>query len=517
MNPRLLHWTCLLAACIPTNMQTSPPDLEIKNVCERPWKMVYAHSEEGTALFGRKDQLVDDVIAGKEVKVTLIQTDETYSMRVDNVNKQGSELCAESLYHLAHNGTHVDTNAPRRFYIVCTSGYVSILQESGEQKLLQVTMYWYTKDLTDRDRPVYSSFIDGSRAKGRLENLWTAGRTMPLRAVMRDRGYSFPMHNVLVDSTTGVVNGQNVKHLGQTVEGNYTKFTPNPYVWYSSWSTRGSRHNVRWSLDKHEPRGSNFDAVALDWHADTCWRIAYVHDANGNSEFGSLEHFKAQVREGHRVHVKVDDVSAVVSNVRVSGDVISAQILDTVVRRGGNNASKHDIRDHTAHAWTVAHTSGTVRKYEYLVGSSMRRQLPMTRKSLSWSVDTRPWVTVLRTEDQGRVMEGNPHQLRRAVQQGASIRINLQLDSKSGDFLTEPDSLRVDDPSGVVFAQALQHVSDKKTNKPEEYELQPSAFYWYLMISSLGDVRMTAWYVGKNQRLYDERAPSANVTWFANF
>lgn len=224
-----------------------------------------------------------------------------------------------------------------------------------------------------------------------------------------------------------------------------------------------------------------------------------------------------QVREGHRVHVKVDDVSAVVSNVRVSGDVISAQILDTVVRRGGNNASKHDIRDDTAHSWTVAHTSGTVRKYEYLVGSSMRRQLPMTRKSLSWSVDTRPWVVVLRTEDQGRVMEGNPHQLRRAVQQGASIRINLQLDSKSGDFLTEPDSLRVDDPSGVVFAQALQHVSDKKTSKPEEYELQPSAFYWYLMISSLGDVRMTAWYVGKNQRLYDERAPSANVTWFANF
>lgn len=32
--------------------------------------MVYAHSEEGTALFGRKDQLVDDVIAGKEVKVS---------------------------------------------------------------------------------------------------------------------------------------------------------------------------------------------------------------------------------------------------------------------------------------------------------------------------------------------------------------------------------------------------------------------------------------------------------------
>lgn len=79
------------------------------------------------------------------------------------------------------------------------------------------------------------------------------------------------------------------------MEGNYTKFYPKPYVWYSSWSTRGSRHNVRWSLDKHEPRGSNFDAVALDWHADTCWRIAYVHDANGNSEFGSLEHFKAQV------------------------------------------------------------------------------------------------------------------------------------------------------------------------------------------------------------------------------
>ena len=71
----------------------------------------------------------------------------------------------------------------------------------------------------------------------------------------------------------------------------------------------------------------------------------------------------------------------------------------------------------------------------------------------------------------------------------------------------------------IVYAQALHHVSDMKAKNlvPDEYELQPSAFHWYLMISSEGDVRMSAWYVGKDERQYDERAPSANVTWFANF
>lgn len=206
----------------------------------------------------------------------------------------------------------------------------------------------------------------------------------------------------------------------------------------------------------------------------------------------------------------------IANNVRVSSaGAVAAQLLDAVVR---NSSWGESIRKDTAHLWTIAHSTGSVRTYEYLVGSSLRKSLPLSKKSVSWSVDTRPWVCVLKTEDQGHVVEGSVTRLRSALEQGASIRINLQLDTMSGDFFTEPDNIRVDEVKGVVYAQAMSHVSDQKAaTSAAEYELQPKAFHWYLMISSDGDVQMSAWFVGKNERLYDERAPFANITWFANF
>lgn len=62
------------------------------------------------------------------LQITLIQEGETFQMRVDNVIKRDREVCVESLSHLAHNGTHVDSVSPRRFYLVCTSGQVVIMQ-----------------------------------------------------------------------------------------------------------------------------------------------------------------------------------------------------------------------------------------------------------------------------------------------------------------------------------------------------------------------------------------------------
>ena len=45
-------------------------------MCERSWTLVYAHSAEGVAWAGSKRKLMDDVIAGKEVKVSFPATDD---------------------------------------------------------------------------------------------------------------------------------------------------------------------------------------------------------------------------------------------------------------------------------------------------------------------------------------------------------------------------------------------------------------------------------------------------------
>ena len=88
-------------------------------------------------------------------------------------------------------------------------------QEDGYESVIQQGMYWYTKDLDDRNRPVYSHYIDGTPARGSLQNLYAAARTMAFRGVMRDRGYVFPMNNVAVDYNYGVVTGQSVHHIGK--------------------------------------------------------------------------------------------------------------------------------------------------------------------------------------------------------------------------------------------------------------------------------------------------------------
>nr|KAG5688527.1 hypothetical protein BaRGS_031311 [Batillaria attramentaria] len=447
--------------------------------------------------------------------VTLVDIGETYQIKVDNVNKRQEEVCAQSLYHLAHNGTHVDSVSPRRYIIVCTSGHVNTLEDSGVQTESRQAAYWYVKDLSDAGKPVYSNYIDGTAARGSLTSLWKAALVMPIRGVMRDRGYSFPLQNVALDAVGGIITGQSVRHIGQEFKGTYARFYPDPYHWFSTWSTNGIRDNSRWMLTQHMSKGHNSDWAAIDWYADTCWRTVYINDDAGFNEFGSIDDLKSEIRNAHRLRVTIDDVSYDVSNARVDQEVVTIQLLDAVV--GGAGPDKHKVRTNAAHHWIIAHTTGTVRNYEFLVGSSVRKQDFPRQKRIVWHVDTRPWRRLLRTEDQGRIVEGSPFLLRQAVEQGATIRVNIELDSKSGDFLTEPENIRVDELNDVVYAQALNHLSDEKSQVPGEYEVQNKAFFWYLMISSEGTVRMSGWFVGKDEQLYDERAPSANITWFANF
>ncbi|KAL8615646.1 hypothetical protein ACOMHN_034796 [Nucella lapillus] len=458
-----------------------------------------------------------DVTAGKDVKVTLLDNAERYQIRLDNVNFRPQEVCAESLSHLAHNGTHINSETPKLYMLVCTSGLVDILEESGKQYSLHRAMYWYTKDLSERSRPVYSHSMDGSPAFGSLQNLWSAARTMALRAVMRDRGYAFPLHNVALDIGTGVVTGQSLKHIGQEIRDPVVQFNPQPYLWFSAWSSNGQRDNKRWTMGhRHRAKGHNGDRAALDWYADMCWRVVYSHNVTGHPEFGSVQKLIDEVRKGHRVRLTIDSVTFEASNVRVSGNVVSAQVLDAMVPEEWSGSGSFRIKEDTAHRWLLVHTTGKVRTYENPVGSPNRTMRVETR-AVTWSVDTRAWRLVLHTEDQGRVVEGTPYLLKKAVKQGASIRLNLRMDDKTKDFLTEPDNVRIDETNNIVYAQALNHISDKKTREPGEYELQPKAFHWYLMIGSDGSVLMSAWYVGKNERLYDKRAPAPDITWWACF
>ena len=80
----------------------------------------------------------------------------------------------------------------------------------------------------------------------------------------------------------------------------------------------------------------------------------------------------------------------------------------------------------------------------------------------------------------------------------------------------QANNIRADVATDTICAQAMDHMSDQKSRIPDEYELQKNLFHWYLTISSEGTVRMTAWNFGEDTFRYDENAPEATVTWFAN-
>ncbi|GFN96564.1 hypothetical protein PoB_002307000 [Plakobranchus ocellatus] len=139
------------------------------------------------------------------------------------------------------------------------------------------------------------------------------------------------------------------------------------------------------------------------------------------------------------------------------------------------------------------------------------------RRIIEWIVDTRPWSVVLETVDPpGQAMKGSVFDLKDAVMGGARIRLNVLLDPLAGSFFTQANNIRADIATDTIYAQAMDHMSDQKSRVSEEYELQKSLFHWYLTISSEGPVRMTAWNFGIDTLRYDENAPEARVTWFAN-
>ncbi|XP_005099071.2 uncharacterized protein LOC101853557 [Aplysia californica] len=490
---------------------------KLRNVCDRHWEVIYSHDEGGNATFGDKRLLRNMAMTGSYIKAHLYMPDHILQLTADNINKRGDELCFQSLRALAHNGSHVDTEDPLLYFMVCTTGAVTE-RGTNHTSVFRVAIEWYVKEISSEMEPVYSNFIDGSPVNpDGIVALHEAAKHMNLLGAMRDKPYLFPLHNVVLDPETGEVNGQNVMHMGQTYRDNFVTFHDVPYQWFSYWSNLGGRDNARWSLQGHRAYKHNADTAALDWYADICWRHVYTNDANGFDEFGTVEELIDYINKGHRVRVRVDDMSMEVSNVRVKDNIVAAQLLNEVSRVGGYGQDRYHIESDTRAKFSIVHTTGKVICHEYLVGSTSRKINRPRRRSIEWMVDTRPWRVLLQTSDPpGQVLRGSQFELQEAIMQGASIRLNVVLDPLEGSFFTQANNLRLDMLTNTIYAQAMDHMSDKKSSVPGEYEFQRSLFRWYLLISSEGPVRMTAWNYGSDTFKYDESALQVEVTWYAN-
>ena len=80
---------------------------DIADVCHKPWRPVVKLDEFGTVVNGSLKELKSLALEGAIFRIKLYRPEGPYLMNVDNVNQHGRHLCAESLWHVSDNGTHI--------------------------------------------------------------------------------------------------------------------------------------------------------------------------------------------------------------------------------------------------------------------------------------------------------------------------------------------------------------------------------------------------------------------------
>ncbi|XP_076442902.1 uncharacterized protein LOC143281559 [Babylonia areolata] len=536
---------CMLPLSVPVS-NDNPADYDYPKalgLCQRPWRPVLKLDEQGNVVNGSLDELRALSMEANMFRIKLYNNGSPYVLKVDNTNLRGQHVCAESIWHVSDNGTHISTSVEWRHHLICSNGQVEVIVSpysrpdgwsmaakapfnerlnDAKKNFGQVVnntqaMLWYVKEL-GAGNPVYSNFLDGTRAAGSITDLIYMARVGETRCVMRDRGYAFAMNNLLVDEVAEEINAQSLSHVGQRFLGEGLSFHETPYYWYSSWTTNGQRDNTRFFVGTAQPRGHNNDFVALDWHVDTCWREVYVNNKYGFTERGSLDELIVLISLGHRVRLEYDGTILEANSLRISEQTVIAQSLEEMNRRGGSGADKYFFNTDTVWKWTTAHTSGKVKTYFYRVKDLTYYNRKTTSTTIRWMVDTRPWKRVHSWPLQPTFSGDSLDTLINAVRSGASIRFSLQQDLTAGFFFTNADNVRYDADRHTVFAQCLRHVSDKRDQvNTNEYEIQARPFHWFLMISSDGVMAMSAWKLQDRTQLYDTVAPEANITWFASY
>ena len=498
--------------------------------------------DSGAVVNGSISTLRDLTLQGHLVRIKLYLPEGPYLLNVDNTNVRGDHVCAESMWHVSDNGTHISSTVEWRYHLACTNGQLYVItspfsrpdnyaaptsasfgareqdanQNYGSMENGTQAMLWYVKEIGS-GKPVYSHYLDGSRVIGKLDHLIYMAKLGETRCVMRDRGYACTMNNIMLDEAAREVNGQSLNHIGQQFTDDALSFKMPPYYWFSSWTTTGRRDNSRWFVGTTQPRGHNNDFVALDWHVDSCWREVYQHDAYGFQISGSLEELIFLISLGHRVRFHYGNLVIEANSVRITEQTVIAQSLEEMNRREGTGGTQYLFNTQTMHKWTIAHTSGLVKTYTYRVSNMGFYRKERYEVAIRWMVDRRPWKRVFSTPP-NPFSNNNIDDLLTAVRRGASIRFNVQQDVLAGFFFTNADNVRVDEATLTVTAQCLRHVSDKKDLVDgREYHVQDDPFYWMLMISSEGVMAMAAWLTATRSQLYEKVAPEANITWFAAF
>ena len=378
----------------------------------------------------------------------------------------------------------------------------------GEQ-YNKATVKWFTKKQSCHKKPVLSHDKNGVILSASLVDLMTSIQGgADIRCYAGD--YAFPVQSL--DMTKSFVSGQNVDHVSVLYDSHKKTlvFQNNAYWWFTLHSTLGTRDMSRWTVGEHTSRGHTQSRVNIDWFADPCWKLVFAHDKRGVAKSGSRADLVSAIKNGARVRVQIPSYrTAEADNLSIRNGHVTAQLLKRLTEK---NLTR--IADDTSWFWQMISTTGKVASTLYKVGEHKHVSTTSSYEEIRWFIDTKPWTLVYSHDAQDQPLEGNEKDVVRAVQSGAAIRGYYE--SSPNNACAFPfQNLRIH--GNHVSGQHLNSVSMQVSQTSKyEMELQPNAYWWFVIFTTEGRMEMSRWSVGEHTSR-GHNVITYGLKWFANY
>ncbi|OWF39075.1 hypothetical protein KP79_PYT03925 [Mizuhopecten yessoensis] len=485
-----------------------------QNPCPEVWEKVFEVDSDGTVLFGDVSQLVSAIKQGSYMR---IHQKPNLFLEADDLIWKGSVVCGSTIFVLSKASWDVfEPNMHWQFTRICSSGmtyvskpYLGIKSNLPEVQYSRASTWFVRKHKESLPNPVYCNTKTSPSTCGDLVNLTTAvkhGFEIRLSTVAGTQEmYSYCPSRVEMQLSSGnckVVGQMFWKAGGYGGSGLDFRFFDPLYWWIRLYSTGGTYPATRWYIGDYSLRKQTTSTAANDWFVDHCWMFSYSHTAAGNPEFGSLQTLVKFLLLGRRVRIVFDSVAMEADAIMIEGDMVLAQLVSQI-----ETQTPITFPSNTAHFKLIRlSTNGTFLADIYNLGSSTRVQQDKLVSAASWIIETRQWILVLRTDENGVALTGSKSNLEQAIRAGSRLRCLVNIDSLKRLIMTV-DNTDVD-TDGNVAAQFFRLIEFGNS----------AAFvpYWRITIlTTNGEMKETHWTLGENVNRGNTVA-SVAIDWFVD-
>ncbi|EDO46271.1 predicted protein [Nematostella vectensis] len=294
--------------------------------------------------------------------------------------------------------------------------------------------------------------------------------------------------------------------LQHVSKATWMTFQADAYWYWTILATTGFHQNIRYNVGSSTPRGVTTNTRGTKWYVKSSFTSllpVYANNKAGQAVSGTLGQLKAAVSAGQDIRAITEgSYQFPMQNVAFDNKVVAGQFLDHISK--ATSGATIQFQPNPYWWFTIISTSGKRDMSRWSVGTHTSRGHTSDTVSTEWFADP-CWQLAYGHDTKGNAIQGSLNGLITAIQSGRRIRIQL---GSSGAYTTEADNLSI--IRGQVTAQALKHVS-----KASLETFQGDAYWWWLMVSTTGTVRMRRYDVEGTRDRGSTKTPYT-VKWFVD-